>query len=177
MGDKANGEIEEEEFEAKEADLDKAIALIDAKIAASGWADIEQREGKISWRPAAGGKRERKQLGTAETAEKWLTDCECQEAGRRQESKTIKASAVGNLSEFFDKFSKLSIRSNEDLDALVEQAKAAVEGVDVDQIRKEGVGGSVRSALKASIGSIADALDDMVVAAGNRQIDFSAEVD
>jgi len=44
--------------------------------------------------------------------------------------KIFRDSAIGNLSEFFDRFRQLNVRSNEQLDALVADAQRIVRGVD-----------------------------------------------
>ena len=62
------------------------------------------------------------------------------ENGRRQ---VFRDSAVNNLVEFFARFGDLNVRSNPELDALVEQAQAMVRGVtpqalrDSDALRQE----------------------------------------
>ena len=62
------------------------------------------------------------------------------ENGRRQD---FRDSAVNNLAEFFARFGDLNVRSNPELDALVEQAQAMVRGVtpqalrDSDALRQE----------------------------------------
>ncbi len=136
--------------------------------------DVEQRGGKVSWRETDG-KRQTKGFADELVATTWLENCHCRETGRRLESKRIQESAVGNLKEFFDRFSAMSVRSNAQLDALVEQAKAAVEGVDTDAIRKDDVGGSVRRSLQETLAPIAAVLDKMTVATGGRRINFSEE--
>ncbi|HVS38475.1 MAG TPA: hypothetical protein VMS17_23150 [Gemmataceae bacterium] len=54
------------------------------------------------------------------------------EGGQR---KVFRDSAVANLSEFFEKFRRLNVRSNPELDALVEQAQQMVRGVEAQDLR------------------------------------------
>jgi hypothetical protein len=51
------------------------------------------------------------------------------------ERRIFRDSAVTNLLEFFDKFKKLNLRSNPELDALVEQAQQLVVGVWPQELR------------------------------------------
>jgi hypothetical protein len=51
------------------------------------------------------------------------------------ERNVFRNTAITNLQEFFGKFKKLNIRSNPELDKLVEDAEKLIEGVDVDKIR------------------------------------------
>ena len=55
-----------------------------------------------------------------------------QEDGR---PKVFRDSAVENFSEFFDRFRTLNIRSNEELDALVERAQRMLRGVEPQELR------------------------------------------
>src|SRR5262249_22925931 len=49
--------------------------------------------------------------------------------------KVFRESAVGNLLDFFQRFRELNVRSNPQLDALVEQARQAVRGVAAQDFR------------------------------------------
>jgi hypothetical protein len=51
------------------------------------------------------------------------------------ERKIFRDSAVENLTEFFQRFRQLNIRSNAELDELVEQAKAIVQDVKPQELR------------------------------------------
>ena len=52
--------------------------------------------------------------------------------------KVFRESAVGNLVDFFARFRELNVRSNPQLDALVEEAKQAVRGVAAEDLRAGG---------------------------------------
>jgi hypothetical protein len=49
--------------------------------------------------------------------------------------KVFRDSAVENLREFFERFRQLNIRSNPELDALVEQAQQTITGIEPQQLR------------------------------------------
>jgi hypothetical protein len=49
--------------------------------------------------------------------------------------KVFRDSAVENLREFFDRFRQLNIRSNPELDTLVEQAQQTIAGIEPQQLR------------------------------------------
>jgi hypothetical protein len=55
--------------------------------------------------------------------------------GENGEPQVFRDSAVGNLREFFSRFSHLNVRSNPELDALVEQARQLVQGVTPQDLR------------------------------------------
>src|SRR5262249_49543770 len=54
------------------------------------------------------------------------------------EKKVFRDSAIGNLAEFFERFKELSVRSNPELDRLVERAQQAVRGVQPQALRDDG---------------------------------------
>lgn len=65
------------------------------------------------------------------------------------DNKTFKDSSVHKLWDFFEKFKELNVRSNPELDALVEQAKNCVSGQTPDQLRDNpGIRYIVGEALK-----------------------------
>jgi len=55
--------------------------------------------------------------------------------GCESERKVFRDSAVTNLTEFFEKFRHLNVRSNAQLDELVEQAQRVVQGVPAQELR------------------------------------------
>ena len=58
--------------------------------------------------------------------------------GEDGKPKVFRDSAVGNLGDFFERFSSLNVRSNDQLDALVAQAQQAVRGVGARDLRGSG---------------------------------------
>jgi multidrug efflux pump subunit AcrA (membrane-fusion protein) len=133
---------------------------------------LEQRGDKIKWRDAAG-KLHKREFDFAERATEWLIESGCRKTGERQEKKAIKETAVEGLKTFFDRFSELSIRSNGALDALVAQAKDAVQLA--GQIGEGAAGDALRENLQGSLATIGQTLDDMIVAAGGRRIVFGQD--
>src|SRR5262245_1245668 len=55
--------------------------------------------------------------------------------GESGERRIFRDSAVTNLTEFFEKFRHLNVRSSPELDGLVEQARGLVQGVEPQQLR------------------------------------------
>lgn len=89
--------------------------------------------------------------------------------------KAFKDSTITNLRDFFEKFSHMSIKSNDQLETLVDQAKALVSGVDPATIRPEA--GEVTAAqqvlrdhIAQNVGQIAEQLGSMMVNKPRRRI-------
>jgi hypothetical protein len=57
--------------------------------------------------------------------------------GENGERRVFRDSAVTNLTEFFGRFRHLNVRSNPDLDALVEEAQRLVQGVTPQGLRDD----------------------------------------
>jgi hypothetical protein len=55
--------------------------------------------------------------------------------GETGERRVFRDSAVTNLADFFARFQQLNVRSNPDLDALVEEAQRLVQGVSPQDLR------------------------------------------
>lgn len=81
--------------------------------------------------------------------------------------KVFRDSAVGNLSEFFERFKSLNVRSNAQLDALVAQAQQAVRGVVAQDLRQSG---DLRQRVASQLSSVQSALDGMMVERPRRKI-------
>lgn len=91
------------------------------------------------------------------------------------ELKTFKDSTITNLSDFFGKFSHLSIKSNDQLEALVAQAQALVNGVDPSAIRPDGGNVTVaqealRNHIAQNVGQIAEQLQGMMTNRPRRRV-------
>ena len=81
--------------------------------------------------------------------------------------KIFRDSAVTHLSDFFAKFRRLSIGSNEQLEQLVEQAQAIVQNVDPQQLREsEGV----RRVVSERMESVQSGLDQLMIDRPRRNI-------
>lgn len=81
--------------------------------------------------------------------------------------KVFRDSAVGNLSEFFEKFRSLNVRSNDQLDALVAQAQQAVRGIGAQDLRQSG---DLRQRVASQLSSVQSALDGLMVDRPRRKI-------
>jgi hypothetical protein len=81
--------------------------------------------------------------------------------------KVFRDSAVGNLSEFFARFRDLNVRSNAELDQLVERAQRAVRGVGAQDLRESE---ALRQRVAAQLGQVQSALDTMIVDRPRRRI-------
>jgi hypothetical protein len=76
-------------------------------------------------------------------------------------------SAVTNLTEFFERFRKLNVQSNPELDHLVELAQQAVRGVTPQDLRDRQ---SLRSQVAAELGQVQSVLDTLLVDRPRRRI-------
>jgi hypothetical protein len=81
--------------------------------------------------------------------------------------KVFRDSAVANLREFFDCFAELNVRSNEQLDELVERAKRIVAGVDPQELRDSD---RLRQEVHAGLSSVRQTLDGLLVDKPRRRI-------
>jgi hypothetical protein len=70
--------------------------------------------------------------------------------------KVFRDSAVENLTEFFDRFKQLNIRSNDDLDTLVERAQQIVHGRDPQELRDNQV---LRTSVASELAEVQNVLD------------------
>jgi hypothetical protein len=81
--------------------------------------------------------------------------------------KVFRDTAVTNLDEFFQKFRLLNIRSNAQLDELVDRAQAAVRGVRPQQLRDDQ---SLRQEVASQLSAVQSALDGLLVDRPRRNI-------
>jgi hypothetical protein len=81
--------------------------------------------------------------------------------------KVFRDSAVTNLLEFFDRFRRLNIRSNQELDALVGRARDLVRGLEPQSLRENAV---LRSSAAAELGELGQAVDQLLVERPRRKI-------
>jgi hypothetical protein len=80
--------------------------------------------------------------------------------------------AVGNLKEFFSRFSELNVGSNEALEGLIKQAQDLVGGVEPGQLRKDAL---LRQSLSEQLGAVGKQLETMLVSKPGRAYDFDDE--
>jgi hypothetical protein len=83
------------------------------------------------------------------------------------EPKVFRDTAITNFTEFFERFQRLNVRSNPELDALVDQARQVITGIEPQQLRD-----SVR--LRAMVANdftrIEQAVGDLLVDRPRRNI-------
>ncbi len=81
--------------------------------------------------------------------------------------KVFRDSAVGNLREFFDRFRSLNVRSNAELDDLVEQAQRVIRGVEARELREWS---GLRHHVANELSQVRSSLDDLLVDRPRRRI-------
>ena len=81
--------------------------------------------------------------------------------------KIFRDTAVGNLHDFFERFRILNIRSNEQLDNLVEQCHQIVGGVQPQQLRENG---GLRQQVATQLSGVQSILDGLLVDRPRRNI-------
>ena len=81
--------------------------------------------------------------------------------------KTFRDSAVSNLTEFFERFRQLNVRSNEQLDQLVADAQGIVRGVEPQQLRDSQ---GVRQHVATELSAVQSVLDGLLVDRPRRNI-------
>lgn len=81
--------------------------------------------------------------------------------------KVFRDSMVSNLTEFFERFGNLNVRSNEQLDELVERAQQVVRGVEPQQLRNNR---SLRQTVASQLSGVQSALDGLLVDRPRRRI-------
>ena len=81
--------------------------------------------------------------------------------------KTFRDSSVTNLTEFFERFRTLNVRSNDQLDELVSNAQRVVSGVEPQQLRDSD---SLRQQIATQLSSVQSSLDGLLVDRPRRNI-------
>ncbi|MFO0865665.1 MAG: hypothetical protein U0744_13600 [Gemmataceae bacterium] len=88
-------------------------------------------------------------------------------SGPAGEKKVFRDSAVANLTDFFDRFKDLSVRSNDQLEELVGQAKKLVEGVAPENLRTDD---RLRQQIALQLSRVQSSLDGMLVDQPRRRL-------
>ncbi len=88
-------------------------------------------------------------------------------SGADGQKKVFRDTAVTNLTEFFDRFKSLNVRSNAELDRLVETAQKSLKGVDPEAVRSSD---SLRKLLGTELSAVQSVLDGMLVDQPRRRI-------
>jgi hypothetical protein len=81
--------------------------------------------------------------------------------------KIFRDSVVENLGEFFDRFRRLNIRSNDQLDEIVAQAQRVVRGVEPQQLRDNE---NLRQRVTSQLSGVQSVLDGLLVDRPRRNI-------
>ncbi|MCC9601040.1 hypothetical protein LOC67_10830 [Stieleria sp. JC731] len=81
--------------------------------------------------------------------------------------KVFRDSAVTNLNEFFDRFKRLNIHSNESLDELVDHARQVISGVSPQELRDRN---SLRNHVATSLSQVESRLDELMTDRPRRNI-------
>jgi hypothetical protein len=81
--------------------------------------------------------------------------------------KVFRDSAIENLSEFFQRFKRLSITSSEELEELVEEAQSVIRGVRPQQLRDSS---SLRGQVQSQLVRVQASLDELMVDRPRRNI-------
>lgn len=81
--------------------------------------------------------------------------------------KVFRDSAIANLVEFFDRFRRLNVRSNDQLDTLVAQAREIVQGIEPQSLRANRI---LRDTVAGELGELRQSLDQFLVERPRRNI-------
>ena len=81
--------------------------------------------------------------------------------------KVFRDSAVTNMTEFFERFRSLNVRSNEQLDELVGNAQRVVRGVEPQQLRDSQ---ALRQNISKQMAAVQAGLDQLLVDRPRRNI-------
>ena len=81
--------------------------------------------------------------------------------------KTFRDSTVENLTEFFERFRQLNVRSNQQLDVLVGQCRSIVQGVEPQQLRDSN---ALRQTVATELSVVESVLDTLLVDRPRRNI-------
>jgi hypothetical protein len=87
--------------------------------------------------------------------------------GESGERRIFRDTAVTNLTEFFQRFRDLNVRSNQDLDQLVEQAQQMVQGVTPQDLRDNN---ALRAQIATEMTLVQTNLETLIVDRPRRQI-------
>jgi len=89
------------------------------------------------------------------------------EPGPTGEQKKFNSSTITKFQEFADNFRRMNVRSNAELNSLIDRAASIVQGVDAKMLRTNG---NLRSSVKEGMTYVKDALDSLVENAPSRRL-------
>ena len=156
-------EIEERESDLGRLERQRWIAAAES---------IECAGDRITIETTAEGKTKCKHLPQDDPAA-YLVGHDCEFVRIRQELKSFKSTTVTHLNTFFEQFGQLNIGSNDDLDRLVDDAKLAVNGIDVKDLRETEQDG--RDVLRVPLEEIGARLEALMVDKPSRSISLVDE--
>lgn len=81
--------------------------------------------------------------------------------------KTFKSSAIENFKEFYDNFRRMNVRSNAQLENLIQQANSLVSGVEAKDLRSNS---NLRQDLRTQMTTVKTALDTLITNAPRRRV-------
>lgn len=81
--------------------------------------------------------------------------------------KVFRDSVVGNLGEFFERFRLLNVRSNADLEALVQTAQRALKGAGAQRLREDS---GLRTKIASQLSAVQASLDGLLVDPPRRRV-------
>ena len=87
--------------------------------------------------------------------------------GEDGKPRVFRDTAVENLSEFFQRFRRLNVRSNVQLDELVDRAERVIRGVGAEDLRNSG---DLRQRVTAQLAAVQSKLDGLLVDKPRRKI-------
>ncbi len=87
--------------------------------------------------------------------------------GEDGKPKVFRDTAIENFSEFFERFQRLNIRSNEELDQVVERARRVIDGVAPQTLRDSE---SLRQQITSQLAAVQSSLDGLMVDRPRRNI-------
>lgn len=87
--------------------------------------------------------------------------------GENGERQIFRDSAVNNLREFFQRFQHLNVRSNPELDRLVEQAQQLVQGISPQDLRDDN---ALRQNIATQMSVVQSQVEGLIVSAPRRRI-------
>jgi len=88
-------------------------------------------------------------------------------SGGDGEKKVFRDSAVSNLAEFFERFRQLSVRSNPELDGLIDRARQVVQGIEPQNLRDND---GLRQHVATQLSRVQASIDGMLVDQPRRRI-------
>ena len=84
--------------------------------------------------------------------------------------RVFRDSAVENLTDFFERFRRLSVGGNEELSAVVAEAEGLMRGVEPADLRANTGVSWLQNRVREGLAGVADALDPLIADAPRRRV-------